>query len=72
VDPGGMEKKKPEKREHNINLQNFMPSMLVLDVLLITKKYIYQLNILKGQSQYLLISKKKYLSFNLKYALKAH
>lgn len=67
-----MEKKKPEKREHNINLQIFMLSTLVLDVLLITKKYIYQLNILKGQSQYLLISKKKYLSFNLKYALKAH
>jgi hypothetical protein len=58
VDPGGMEKKKPEKREHNINLQIFMLSTLVLDVLLITKKYIYQLNILKGQSQYLLISKK--------------
>lgn len=67
-----MEKKKPEKREHNINLQIFMLSTLVLDALLITKKYIYQLNILKGQSQYLLISKKKYLSFNLKYALKAH
>ena len=67
-----MEKRRPGKRERNINLQIFMPSMLVLDVLLITKKYIYQLNILKGQSQYLLISKKKYLSFNLKYALKAH